>query len=565
MGEIVFDKYQVIRRLAVGGMGEIYLAQQTGVSGFERHVILKRLLPQFNANQRFIEQFLDEARLAANLNHPNIMSIYEVGRWHNTYYIAMEYVHGVDLARLSERMDEQGSQMPFPVAARIVHDVAMGLNHAHAATDSAGRPLRLVHRDVSPSNIMVRMDGVTKLVDFGIAKAELRTARTETGMVKGKLGYLSPEQALGEKEVDARSDQFSLGVVLWELCTQCRLYNGVIPSRFAQPATFAIPLPSSVAPEVPSALDAIASRMLTPERNERFQDCSEVAAALGQYLQTQSSPTDTRDVAAFVGRVAGDEIRRRLTPSPEVEAPNYVVDFGVLPAAARPPPGRDEVGGASEERATVERGVAPKRPRAHRRPLALTASAAAAAALAIWLLQSPITGRTSPVALPPPSARPGEAAPGVGPVTDGGATENRVARALAAESPPEVPVDENRGTRAPQPPLVHENNRRTERDGRGKATVAASKTGAEPVRAGYLSLVTAPWSKVTIAGRSHGSTPIYRLELAAGVHELTLSPENGEKAIVRHVRIRPGETLKLKCPMVEDHLEGDCSRSPDVW
>ncbi|MEO1171956.1 MAG: serine/threonine-protein kinase, partial [Myxococcota bacterium] len=205
----VFDKYEVVRRIAVGGMGEIFLAKQADLVGFDRFVILKSLLPGIAKGHDAVQWFLDEARVVSKLNHPNIVSVFEVGLWENTYYIAMEYIRGVSLSELLEHVSEHGVKIPLGIVCAVVRDVAKGLHHAHTAKDINGTALSVVHRDVSPHNVMVRYDGVVKVVDFGIARATNRTVRTETGLIKGKLPYMAPEQVRGG-ELDHRSDQFSL-------------------------------------------------------------------------------------------------------------------------------------------------------------------------------------------------------------------------------------------------------------------------------------------------------------------------------------------------------------------
>ncbi len=171
---LIFDKYEIQYRLAVGGMGEVFFARQKGVKGFDRNVILKGLLPDLAQDSNFVEQFLDEARVAANLSHPNVVGIFEVGLWNGTYFIAMEYIRGRHLGQLQRRVREAGERLPFALSARIIADAAAGLHHAHFAVDANGKRLSIVHRDISPQNIMVREDGVTKVVDFGIARAANR-------------------------------------------------------------------------------------------------------------------------------------------------------------------------------------------------------------------------------------------------------------------------------------------------------------------------------------------------------------------------------------------------------
>ena len=217
-------RYQLLRRLAIGGMAELHLACAMGVGGFQKVVVLKRVLPHLAADAGFVRMFLDEARLAAHLDHPNIVQVIDSGEAAGEYFYAMEYVHGRNVRELLGAASHAGG-MPLAVALTIAVGIAAALEHAHGRVDLEGRPLDLVHRDVSPSNVLVSYDGAVKLTDFGIAKAATRTQETTAGTMKGKIGYMSPEQCRGEA-VDRRSDIFSLGVVLFELTTCERLFFG---------------------------------------------------------------------------------------------------------------------------------------------------------------------------------------------------------------------------------------------------------------------------------------------------------------------------------------------------
>ena len=211
-----FGRYQLLKRIAGGGMGEVFLARQAGIQGFEKLLVIKTLLPHLTENQEFVEMFLDEARLAAKLSHPNLISIFDLGEVEGVFYIAMDYVHGEDLKRLWKQAYHAKRTIPTPIAARIVADAAAGLAYAHRLSAADGSPLNLVHRDVSPQNVMVTFDGVAKLVDFGVAKSQVQREQTRDTAVKGKLCYMSPEQCLG-RSIDRRSDVFALGAVLYEL------------------------------------------------------------------------------------------------------------------------------------------------------------------------------------------------------------------------------------------------------------------------------------------------------------------------------------------------------------
>ncbi|WP_241758954.1 serine/threonine-protein kinase [Pyxidicoccus parkwayensis] len=300
----------MLRRLAVGGMGEIFLARQVGVSGFERPVILKNLLPDLLEQEGSLEMFLDEARVAGRLNHPNVVSVFEVGEWQGTFYIAMEYIEGENLGRLARAASRGGTPLPPAVCVEIIRDAALGLDHAHHATDAQGVPLELVHRDISPQNIMVRLDGVTKVVDFGVAKASNRSTRTRTGILKGKLRYMSPEQ-VRNTSLDGRSDQYALGVVLWELLTHRPLVESENPAEaMRRIALTPVPRPSSLVPEVPPSLEAIVMRMLAKAREQRFARCADVARALQSWLE--EVPREAGQVATTIDGLVGEAVRARL-------------------------------------------------------------------------------------------------------------------------------------------------------------------------------------------------------------------------------------------------------------
>jgi serine/threonine-protein kinase len=324
MGGPVFGKYEIQKRLAVGGMGEVFLARQTGIPGFERWAILKSLLPDMAEQQSAIDEFLDEARVAATLNHPNVISIFEVGLWEGTYFIAMEYVDGDNLSGLRRAALSVGNAMPFPLIAKVIKDAAEGLDHAHRALDLSGKPLSIVHRDVSPQNIMVRRDGVTKVVDFGIARAANRSTRTKTGTTKGKIAYMPPEQLRGH-EVDGRSDQYALGVVLWELCANKRLFVGdtdvdIINAVLSKD----IESPRVTEPEVPELLEGICMKMLSRDPDQRYASCAHAAADLGRYLELEAPGLGTLEVSAFVCE-ALDAVREKEKANKPNE--NFVIDL----------------------------------------------------------------------------------------------------------------------------------------------------------------------------------------------------------------------------------------------
>ncbi|MBS1151993.1 MAG: Serine/threonine-protein kinase Pkn6, partial [Myxococcaceae bacterium] len=223
MGELL-GRYELLTRLAAGGMGEVFLARQQGPVGFEKFLVVKTLLPHLTEDPDFVNMFFDEARIAALLNHPNIAHIYDLGEAAGRYFIAMEFVHGKTLRETTDAAEGVRGGMMLGLKCRVISSAAQALDYAHDACNSAGQHLGLIHRDVSPQNLMIAFTGEVKLVDFGIAKANNKLARTATGVIKGKYAYMSPEQAYGEP-LDRRSDVFALGIVFHELLTGQRLFK----------------------------------------------------------------------------------------------------------------------------------------------------------------------------------------------------------------------------------------------------------------------------------------------------------------------------------------------------
>ena len=263
-------KYDLIRQIAVGGMAELYLARTVGIEGFEKLVVVKRILPQYATNASFVNMFLNEARLAATLHHPNIAQVYDIGQEQGDYFFSMEYVHGEDLGHLVAAASENGVPVSLDAALTLCAGLCAGLHHAHEKVGSDGQPLTVVHRDVSPSNVLVSYDGAVKLVDFGIARVSTAPSSTQGGL-KGKIAYMSPEQCRGKTALDRRSDIFSIGTILYELTTgqlpfrdetEYAILN-LIVNQDAEP-------PSKLVPEYPPALEAIVMRALARDPAQRY-------------------------------------------------------------------------------------------------------------------------------------------------------------------------------------------------------------------------------------------------------------------------------------------------------
>src|SRR5688572_1015498 len=264
-------------------MAHIFLARQTGLGAFERHVVLKTILRERATDQRFVTMFLDEAKLAATLNHQNIAQVYEVDQADGAYFMAMEYVHGENARAILETTLRRGWTIPLELAVMIVSGAAAGLHHAHERRGKNGQPLNIVHRDVSPANIMVGYDGSVKVLDFGIAKAEERATKTVGGTIKGKYGYMSPEQCKG-KPLDRRSDIFALGICLYELTTLRRAFKGNDDfETMKRIVSGDVILPSIAVPGYPRELEAIVLTAMAGDPNARFQSGQELIEALDAF------------------------------------------------------------------------------------------------------------------------------------------------------------------------------------------------------------------------------------------------------------------------------------------
>ncbi|HLL24467.1 MAG TPA: serine/threonine-protein kinase [Kofleriaceae bacterium] len=273
--------YEVLGKLASGGMAEIFLARSVSPSGVSRYCVLKRILPALAEDPTFVRMFLDEARLAATLRHSNIAQVFDIGRLGSSYFFSMEYVHGETVRSLIRDARASGDHVPLHVVLTIAGGIAAGLHHAHTRVGEDGKPLGIVHRDVSPSNLMVSYEGAVKVVDFGVAKARTARHKTEAGQVKGKVRYLSPEQARGGDVIDRRSDLFSLGIVLWEMLTGERLYRRPNDFETMHAIILEPPLPPSrLRPDIPPDVDAIALQLLAKDPDKRYQSADAVAEAI---------------------------------------------------------------------------------------------------------------------------------------------------------------------------------------------------------------------------------------------------------------------------------------------
>ncbi len=294
-------KYQLIRKLATGGMAEVFLAKAAGPMGFEKTLVLKRILPHLAEEPAFVEMFLSEAKLAARLTHPHIVQIFDFGEADGAYFLAMEYIDGPSLRTLVKRASAQGQYLPPAECARLISHACEGLAFAHDFTDpETGEALELIHRDISPDNILLSRQGAVKVVDFGIAKAAGQGTRTESGVIKGKLAYMPPEQLRAE-ELDRRADVYALGVVLYELLTARRPFTSSTDAGLMQAILFSESVPAvQFRPDLPETLQRILERALAKDREQRYPDCHAFQSDLEDFILSAGRPVVTQQIAQLI-------------------------------------------------------------------------------------------------------------------------------------------------------------------------------------------------------------------------------------------------------------------------
>jgi serine/threonine protein kinase len=308
VAERPFGPYRLVRQVAVGGMAEIHLAKTRGIGGFEKYVALKMIHPNFAEDESFIQMLIDEAKISVQLQHANIAHTFDLGRVGGTYYITMEFVDGVDLYKLLRQASEIDAEFPIPLAAHVAKEMSLGLDYAHRKRDVAGNPLGIVHRDVSPQNVLIAHNGEVKLVDFGIAKASMKARQTAVGVIKGKYYYMSPEQAWGDV-VDCRSDVFSTGIVLYEMLTGQMLYLEEDLHRLLDMVRRAdIARPSTLRRGIPAQLEQIVMRALAPRVDDRYPSSQALASDLERFLHAHAPTFSSNDVIAFSRHVLGEPV-----------------------------------------------------------------------------------------------------------------------------------------------------------------------------------------------------------------------------------------------------------------
>lgn len=348
--------YRIVRKIAEGGMAEVFLARQRSIEGLERTVVLKRILEHYASNEEFVTMFLDEARLLAALSHPNIAQVFDLGYADDTYYLVMEYVRGPTLLGM---MLPAGAAAPRPLPERetlgIILGVAEALAYVHSRTDEVGRPLKIVHRDINPNNVMVSYDGAVKLIDFGIAKAKTKVYETRTGVVKGTFGYIAPEQITKRAPVDHRADVFSLGVLIYEMClgrhpfaeggNPAHLVEKMISNDYVRP--------SRVVRGFPADLEALMEECLKPNPSQRPSDMRALVHRLTSYM-------GKRGIVVSMGDLA--RLAKQLVPDEEGPAPlNVFTATPPIPhAAAADPASTLRLSARDRQRMSKDRGMRPE-------------------------------------------------------------------------------------------------------------------------------------------------------------------------------------------------------------
>lgn len=502
-------RYRLLRLLATGGMGEVFLARQEGPAGFTKTVVIKRILRHLASDQGFIDLFLNEARLAALLQHPHIAQVFGLEHENDAWFIAMEYVHGRSLRDVLEAARRKELKVPVRLAARLASQALQGLHFAHELTDSRGRPLGILHRDVSPENLLVSFSGALKLVDFGIAKAVRAEARV--GRPKGKLAYMAPEATVAGGTVDRRADVYAMGVVLYEALTLQLPPNTPRTVKEAQ----APREPYVAEPNLPGPINAILAKAMAEDPARRFEDARQMSEALEGFLVSTRQTVTPADVSGFLEAVFGDEARAGVA----LEA--GVTSTAVLPGGTQPlsMPQLSPVPMISR---SSLKSVPPVDPRRQLVVPVLVGAATAAligflVLLAVW---------------PRPPAQPTDEIPLVaaGP-TDERFPEIEIPVEVEAELDPELP-DEGEAPRLP-----------------GDATPARRPPARRVAKPGRVTVRVNPWAEVSYGGRVLGTTPLPPIEVPAGTAVFTL--RNSQLGVTRRVSVKvpPGGSVVLKADL----------------
>jgi serine/threonine protein kinase len=560
-------KYQLVAEIARGGMGIVYLAVAQGPARFSKLLVVKELKPELVDDPTFLEMFLEEARLAARLNHPNIVQTYEVGAESSRHYIVMDYLDGVPLARI---LRKKNPAFDLHMHLRVICESLRGLQYAHALKDFDGSPLGIVHRDVNPQNVFITYDGQTKLVDFGIAKALDSSIETRTGVLKGKPAYMAPEQISGD--IDPRADVFAAGVMVWEAAAGRRMWHKKGDVEVLA-AVLKGDLPSlrDAAPEAPDALVALCDKSLAKDPNARHQTADELRAELEAYLESSGNNVQMPDVSSAVAGIFHEErAKTRAQIENHINALRARKEDEKLPSL-RPPapePASMESSLGGMQQATAPGTEVPYEDSVAMREYQQARTKRLIAAFAVLLVggltiggyymgtrlkrQQQDTGaQTTPTATADPAA----STSSVGAVTSPPPAANlptppaAPSETVAAKDPgPPRPIagQVNTAWRPPtRPPQLSHSSSTTTQDKPVTPPPATTATIVEGEK-GFLTLDTYPYSRVSTGGRVLGDTPLVRIPLPAGSHVLTLENATEKLRTTITVQIKPGETVSKR-------------------
>jgi serine/threonine protein kinase len=618
-GATPFGKYYLLDRIGVGGMAEVFLAVAMGPEGFQRRLVIKRMLPHLSRDRAFVKMFIDEAKLSGLLSHPNLVNIFEFGQIEESFFIAMEHVHGETLLALKQKLVDMNRQAPVAASLAIAREVCLGLDYAHSLESTTGQPLGIVHRDISPSNLMLSFHGGVKILDFGIARIteEMRETKTQAGTVKGKVSYMSPEQ-LRMEEVDGRSDIFSVGIVLHEMLTGQRLFksnNDYGGARMVMEAPVA--LPSSVNPEVPAAVDPIVMRALERNRDARYQTAGEMAEDLSRALvEMRAAADEPRKLLVSLfppGPARSGNITLPLTPLPAAETK-------VTPTGGRrapTPSGSQLTKPLPDGGMDVDLGdLAPKGRKPRRSWLAL--GVIGSAAIAVVVVTQVRKSQTPPVALAAPVAQAAPTVPAAAPAPETPPAPSPARPALVEVSMDSSPQDakvtrEDSGEVVGRTPLTISLAQgrevitfRVEKDGFSPTTykvipdlakavrveLTPEAVAAEPKRVAAaprrppsahgrassahesrsepaapppaadgprdcaVSVASFPWADLWIDGKDTGQrTPVVHYPVTCGAHKLSLRRRDLKIDKVEQVTVAPGHELKQHYEISDEYGE----------
>ncbi|HEY3815773.1 MAG TPA: serine/threonine-protein kinase [Polyangiaceae bacterium] len=574
-----FGKYTLIRKLAAGGMAELFLAIQKSMAGFEKLLVIKRILPAMNKDRAFIDMLLHEARIAATLSHPNIVQVFDVGEVDGAYFIAMEHVHGEDLRSIVRQMKKKDVvEFPLEHALSMILGVCAGLAYAHDKRDLDGTALNIVHRDVSPQNVVVTFTGDVKIVDFGIAKSDARIEElSKNGNLKGKVPYMSPEQARGEA-IDWRSDIFAAGVILFELTTGKRLFKGTSEyDTLKLICEREYPLPSQARLGYPRDLEVIVMRALAKDRAQRWQSAREMQGAIEEFVRKEQLAVSPIALSAFMQALFEDKLAsqkqallqgKQLADIIALESPDSMGSIDtrtpissaggasrtlpMVPAARRPGRGLWIAGGAAAIVATAA-GIAfwarhgqteatEATPVPEALPLRGVIAVASDPAGAAIVVNGEVRPETTPARLPrlalgvPYELR--VTKDGFEPATQTVTlTELDPSNAVSVVLVRDVPAADSAVAAAPTaktPPASRAPDRPT-----GLVAAPAVAVGSGKLNVG----ARGGWCNVVIDGASRGPTPVAGVVLSAGTHTVTCAPEGG-RTQTASVRVEADATAR---------------------